>query len=308
MIDHYSELRQYESKLSGEARNVSLLGQIELSPEDLTHLGAFIRQVLSICEHGEALIRLPFNELHEGIRQFEAVVSRQDEAQKAVDHFKALSGAPSRAWPLLVFLLPLLGLIFLVIGVQVLLSWGLAIVGIGLTMMAGFAGWFWNRETTKKKKQLEILEQPLKETIGERERVQERIAGILGGLPIAEQQLRSPSPELHQTLVLLADAYREFCDGRSRRIQFQQKVIQQVQQIEQIATSIGIQPARSLDDVIIAMEQALGEARERQAAAAQAAKELEDDVQPQLAEANAKHQAIREELAQVDQQLIAAAI
>jgi len=255
-------------------------------------------------EHGEALIRLPFDELREEIRRFEVIVSRQNEDQKAVDHFRASSGTSSRTWPILVFILPLLGLIFLVIGVQVLLSWGLALVGIGFTMIAGFAGWFWNRETTKKKKQLEILEQAFKETIGERGRVQERIAGILGGLPIAEQQLRSPSLELYQALVLIADAYREFCDVRGRRIQFQQKVIQQVQQIEQIATSIGIQPARSLDDVIIAMEQALGEARERQAAAAQAAKELEDDVQSRLAEANAKHQAIRDELAQVDKQLV----
>ena len=250
-------------------------------------------------EHGELLTQLRFSELREELGRFEAIVSRQDEVQRTLDHFRALSGASSRARLIFVSILLLLGLVLIVIGVQVLLSWVLTITGIGFTVIAGFTGWSWHRKTTKKRRQLEVLEQTLKETISERWRVQGNITRILSGLPIVEQQLRSPSPELHQALVSLVDAYRELCEIRSRRVQLQQKIRQQAQRIEQIATSIGVQPTRSLVSVI---KRALGEARERQAAAAYAAREL-DNWRPKIAELNAKHQAVREELARTKKRL-----
>ena len=271
--------------------------------DHLSSQSAYIFSEVWDNEHGELLTQLSFDQLREEIRRFEAIVFRQDEVQKAPNHLGALSGALSPVWPILVSILLLLGLTFMVIGVQVLLSWVLTITGIGFTIIAGFTAWSWHRKTTKKRGQLEALEHTLKETINERWRAQGNIAGILGDLPIAEQRLRSPSSELHQALASLADAYRELCEIRSRRVQLQQKIRRQAEHIEQIATGIGIQPTHSLDNTVGAMDQALEEARERQAAAARAAEELKDDVRPKIVELNARHRAIREEMAQIEKQL-----
>jgi len=213
--------------------------------------------------HGELLTRLPFDALREEIRRFETIGSRQDEIQKKLDHLRALS----RPRLILAFIL------------------------------TGFIWWYWYRQTVRK------LEQTLRQTTSERQRVQETIAKTLGNLPIAEQQLRSPSPELYQALVSLADIYGELCQSRNRRVQLQQEIHQQAQRVKQTAINADIQPTHDLDDAICAMERALKEARERQAAAAHAAKELEDDVQPKVADLNAKHRAIREELAQAEKRL-----
>ena len=298
-ISEYPALKEQQQTVSTLETEEGKLG------DRLSNQSAHMFSELWDNEHGELLTQLPFDQLREEIRRFEAIVSRQDEVQKALNHLGALSGALSRVWPILVSTLLLLGLMFIVIGVQVLPSWVLTITGIGFTIIAGFTAWSWHRKTTRKRKQLEALEQTLKdkETVSERWRVQGNIARILGDLPIAEQQLRSPSPELHQALVSLADAYRELCEIRSRRVQLQQKIRQQAQHIEQIATSIGVQPTHSLDNAISAMDQALEEARERQAAAARAAEELKDNVRPKIAELNARHRAIREELARIEKQL-----
>lgn len=213
--------------------------------------------------HGELLTRLPFDALRGEIRRFEAIGSRQDEIQKKLDHFRALS----RARLILAFIL------------------------------TGFIWWYWYRQTVRR------LEQALKQTTSERQRVQETITKTLGNLPIAEQQLRSPSPELYQALVSLADVYRELCETRNRRVQLQQEIHQHAQRVKQTAINADIQPTHGLDDAICAMERALKEARERQAAAAHAAKELEDDVRPKVADLNAKYRAIREELAQAEKRL-----
>lgn len=47
MIENCSDLAQCEHKLSKEAQNVSLLGEIPLSPEDLDHLSTLIHQTIT---------------------------------------------------------------------------------------------------------------------------------------------------------------------------------------------------------------------------------------------------------------------
>lgn len=255
-------------------------------------------------EYGELVTQLVFDKLWEEIRRFEAIVSRQAELQRTLDRFRASPEAT--LWLigriLVVSVSLLLGVMLVVIGLYVLRSWALVVAGVGFTILiAGFASWSWHRNTTKRGRQPEALKQTRRETASEREKVQRNIARILSNLPVAERQLRSPSPELHQALVSLAGAYRELCKVRQRRVQLQQQIRQQVQHVGKVAVSIGVQPTRNL---ISAMDRALKEARERQAAAARAMNELENNVQPKIAALNARQGAIREDLAWIEKRLI----
>jgi len=254
-------------------------------------------------EHGELVTQLPFDELREEIGRFEAIVSRQAELQRALDRLRASSkGTLSPIGRIFVVSVSLLlGVMLVLIGLYVLRSWALVVAGVGLTaLIAGFASWSWHRNTTKRRGQSEALQQTRRDTTSAREEVQRNIARILSDLPVAERQLRSPSPELHQALVSLAGACRELCEVRQRRVQLQQQIRQQAQHVEKVAASIGVQPTR---DLIGAMDRALKEARERQAVAAHAMNELENCVQ-KIAALNVRQEVIREYVAGIEKRLI----
>lgn len=255
-------------------------------------------------EHGELVTQLPFDRLREEIGRFEVIVSRQAELQRTLDRPRASPEA--MLWRIgRILVVPvslLLGVMLAVIGLYVLRSWALVVAGVGFTILiAGFASWFWHRSTTKRRGQSEALKQTSRETTSTREEVQRNIARILSDLPVAERQLRSPSPELHHALVSLAGAYRELCEVRQRRVQLQQQIRQQAQHIEKVAVSIGLQPTRNL---ISAMDRALKEARERQAASARAINELENNVQPEIAALSARQEVIHEDVARIEKRLI----
>ena len=254
-------------------------------------------------ECGESLSLLSFDRLREVIEKLDALVSTGREAQSALIHLRASPDTASRTWVLLGVVSLLFGLIFIGVGVQLLLSWALIVTGVVCTIVAGMTGWSWYRRRTSRRKQLESLEQDIKRVVREQLRARANISRILSGLPIAKEQLRSPSKELYEALISLADVYRELSEARNRCAQVQQEIRQQAQRIERTATNMGIKGVDNLDDLIGAMKRAFEEARERQAAVARAEKELRDSIQPKIAELKAEHRAIREELARVEKRL-----
>jgi hypothetical protein len=253
-------------------------------------------------EWGELLSQLSFDTLREEMERFEALASREGEKQSALNHLRTLSNTASRVRPILSVASLLLGLILIGISVQLPLSRALIVTGIGFTTVAGLTGWSWCRRRKSRRKQVEALKQTVEEIVRKQRRVRANISGILSDLPIAEQQLRSPSLELYQALISLADAYRELCEIRDHHALLRQEIYQQAQRAEQTAISIGVQPTRGLDETISAMERALKEARERQAVAS-VAKELEDNVRPKILELGVKRRALQEELARAEKRL-----
>ncbi|MFQ5905992.1 MAG: hypothetical protein ACE5JA_05410 [bacterium] len=254
-------------------------------------------------ECGELLSLLSFDRLREDIEKLDALVSTGREAQSALIHLRASPDAASGTWVLLSVVSLLFVLIFIGAGLQLLPSWALIVTGIGCTIVAGMTGWFWYRRRTSRQRHLESLEQDIRRAVREQLRARANISRILSGLPIANEQLRSPSKELCEAFISLANVYRELSETRNRCAQVQQEIQQQAQRLERTATNMGIKDADNLDDLIGAMKQAFAEARERQAAAARAEKELRDNIQPKIAELKAEHRAIREELAQVEKRL-----
>jgi hypothetical protein len=255
-------------------------------------------------EHGELLSQLPFDRLREEIERLDAFLSREAEGQIALSRLRALPDTASRNRSILSVVSMLLGLILIVSGVQLLLSWVLIITGIGFTVVAGMTSWSWYRRRTSRQKQLELLKQAVREVTREQLRVRANISRILSGLPIAEQQLRSPSTELYQALISLVDVYRELSETHDRWTQIEQEIQQQAQRIEQTATNMGINDADNLDDLVSTMKRALEQSRARQAAAVRAEQELKDNIQPKIAEIKAEHRVIRQELAWVKKRLV----
>jgi len=254
-------------------------------------------------QYGELLSLLSFDRLREEIERLDALVSQERDAQRASIHLRASSDTTLRTWVILSVVSLLFGLIFIGVGVQLLPLWTLIVTGVVCTIVAGMTGWSWYRRRTSRRKQLESLEQAPRGVMREQLRARANISRILSGLSIAKQQLRSPSSELYEALISLADVYRELCENRNRYAQLQQAIQQQVQRIEQIATNVGIKDAENLDDVIHAMKRVLEEACDRQAAAVRAEQEFEDSIQPRIAELKAEYQAIREELGRVETRL-----
>ena len=253
--------------------------------------------------YGELLSLLPFDRLREEIERLDALYPQQEEGQTALNRLRASSDAALRTWPIISVASLLLGLIFIGVGVQLLLSWVLIVTGIGFTIVVGIVGWAWYRRRRSRQKELEILIQAVRDAEGEQLRVRARISRILSGLPIAEQQLRSPSTKLHGALISLADVYRQLCETRNGCAGLQQAIQQQRQRIEQIATSVGIKSADNPDALISEMKRALERARDRQAEAVCAERELEDDIQPKIAKFKAQRRAIHEELDRVEKRL-----
>jgi len=254
-------------------------------------------------QYGELLSLLSFDRLGEEIERLDALISQERDAQRALIHLTASSDTTSRTWVILSVVSLLFGLIFIGIGVQLLLSWALIVTGVVCTIVAGMTGWSWYRRRTSRRKQLESLEQATRGVMREQLRVRANISRILSGLPIAKQQLRLPSTELYQALISLTDVYRELSETRNRCAQVQQEIQQQAQRIERTATNMGIKGAGNLDDLMGARKRVFEEARERQAAAARAEKELRDNIEPKIAELKAEHRAICEELARVEKRL-----
>jgi len=255
-------------------------------------------------EHGELLSQLPFDRLREEIERLDTLLSREAERQIALGRLRALPDTASRTQSILSVVSLLLGLILIVSGVELLLSWALIITGIGFTIVAGMTSWFWYRRRTNRQKQLELLKQAVREVASEQLRVRANISRILTGLPIAEQQLRSPFTELYQALISLADVYRELSETRSRCAQVEQEIQQRAQRLERTATNMGIKGADNLGDLISAMKRAFVEAGERQAAARRAERELEDSIRPGIEKLKAEQRVIREELAWVKKRLV----
>jgi len=253
--------------------------------------------------YGELLSLLPFDRLGEDIERLDALYRRQEEGQTALNRLRASSDAAPRTWPIFSVALLLLGLIFIGVGVQLLLSWVLIVTGIGFTIVAGIVGWSWYRQRRSRQKELETLTQAARDAEEEQLRVRARISRILSGLPIAEQQLRSPSTKLQGAIVSLADIYRQLCETRNGCAGLQQAIQPQRQCIEQIATSVGIKSADNPDALISEMKRALERARGRQAEAVRAERELEYDIQPKIVKLKAQRRAIHEELDRVEKRL-----
>lgn len=254
-------------------------------------------------QYGELLSLLSFDRLREEIERLDALISQGREAQSALIHLRASPDAASRTRVLLGVVSLLFVLIFIGVGVQLLPSWTLIVTGIGCTIVVGMTGWFWYRRRMSRQRELESLEEAVKRVVREQVRARARISRMLSGLPIAKEQLISPSMELYEALIALADVYRGLCENRNRCAQLQQEIQQQVQRIQGIATNLGIQGAGNLDEVIGAMKRVLEEAGDRQAAAVRAEQKLEDNIQPKIADLKAEHRAIREELAWVEKRL-----
>lgn len=253
-------------------------------------------------EHCRLVKLLPLDELRDQIVSLQSIVSEQEEAQCMLDSL-ATSRAPTSSAVAAMAgasVLLVLGLIVVAIAVYAARSWVLTVAGVGCTATAGFAGWLWNRSTTKRSKKLETLEHALKDTASRAERLQKGIARTLGNLAVADKQLRSPSLGLYQALATLAQTCKKLSELREKRMALQGEIRHEAQRIEDVATDIGIQPTQEL---ISTMDLALREARQRQAAAASAERELQTSLWPKTRELEAAEQAIRDELARVEAQL-----
>ncbi len=165
-----------------------------------------------------------------------------------------------------------------------------------LLFFSAFIGWYLHRRTVRR------LEQALEQVTGECQKARATVDNMLDGLPLAEQWWRIPSQELYQALISLADVYRKLLETRGSRRQFEEKIYQQQQRLEQLAVDAGISLTPGLDIAIGAMEQALEGARERQTATVRAQGEL-DNIRPRILELNTRRQAIQRELNQAEKQL-----
>ena len=252
-------------------------------------------------EHGGVLSQLHFVELKDAIKRFETSASRQDAIRNTLDHLRTLSGAPFRVWSIPAFIL-LLGLSVVVMGVRILGSWLLTIVGCGITITAGLRGWSQYRQISQERRHNATLEQSLGEKAIEQSRILEEIAGIVSGLPILDQHLRLPSLRLYRELSSLADFYQEWRETRSRRVQLQQEARRQTQRIVQIAASVGVRPGDSPSNVIRLMEQALEYTRGRQMDATHATHEL-GKLQRTIKTLKAKRQTTNQDLIRVEERL-----
>ena len=253
-------------------------------------------------EHCRFIKLLPLDELRDQIMSLQSIVSEQEEAQCMLD-FLATSRAPTSSAVAVTAgasVLVVLGLIAVAMGVYVARSWVLTVAGVGCTATAGFAGWLWNRSTTKRRKQVETLEHTLKDTATKAERVRKGIARTLGNLVVPDKHLRSPSLGLYQALATLVQTCKKLGELREERLALQEEIRHQAQRIEDVAADIGIQPTHEL---ISTMDLALRQARERQAAAASVERELETSLWPKRKALEAEQQAIRDELARVEAQL-----
>lgn len=253
-------------------------------------------------EHCRLVKLMPLDELRDQIVSLQSIVSEQEEAQCMLDSL-ATSRAPTSSAVAAMAgasVLLVLGLIVVAIGVYAARSWVLTLAGVGCTATVGFAGWLWNRSTTKRSKQLETLEHTLKDTASRAERLQKGIARTLGNLAVVDKQLRSPSLGLYQALATLAQTCKKLSELREKRMALQGEIRHEAQRIEDVAADIGIQPTQEL---ISTMDLALREARQRQAATASAERELHTSLWPKTRELEAAEQAIRDELARVEAQL-----
>jgi hypothetical protein len=251
-------------------------------------------------KYGKLLVHLPLNELREEIGRLQDITSRQDEIRNSLNQLWAL---PGRALPPIKLILAasfllLIGLALIVVGILVLGLWALTITGAGFALAAAFVVWIWHQKKGEKS-HLKVLEQSLSEATSSREEALGIIANLLCNLPIAEHQLQSPSPELHQALVTLVDIYHELLDIRQLCEQLQQHVSQQAREIERVVASTGFEPTVNL---INTMKRKLEDAQKRQAAAVQAENQL-DLIPPKLTELSAMQEEAREELRRVERQL-----
>jgi len=296
-ISEYAELENARRMLDTlGTREKELVNQLTSQPEGI--LAAPWND-----KYGELLIQLPFDRLRVEIKRVQAMISQQEEIQGSLDHLRTSLDMVSSPIGVIciISIFLILGLTLIVFGTLVLELWELTVAGTGFAVTAAVAAWIRYGRGREKKGQLEALEQSLRETISTREELCDSSAKLLGNLPLTDQQLRSPSLELHQALVALTDTYRELCELRQRRGQLWQQISQQAQGIERVAASVTI---NSTGNPISAMEQRLKEAREQEAAAVRAESELEDHVRPRLAALYRRQEEIHEELIRVDRLLI----
>ena len=225
---------------------------------------------------GVEIQQLPLEQLIGQILQYQNLQEQQKLAQEEIENLQALQKEVKRPSTLILSLLML----------------------IKKTLI-----WIGRKAPVTQPSEIQQLQATYRETEAELHLQRDRIKGLFARLPVEEQLLENPTPDLHEEISCLQQTSIRFAEAHEKRIKLQEEEDQLRGQVRELVSSLDIAVDGNLNTWVNNLCEILKEAQQSRAAALEAERILEEEIRPVLEAARLEYQCLRADLEKLDQQL-----